>query len=228
MRSPGPRVVQAPANGLWRVGRGADPLASRSSEPGTLTATRSGNRFDSTDANFAVLYFATTLEGCFGETLARFRPSLDMVALVKDDWQARSFMDVGSVPRGWRQRRTSVRALVEPDRQFLDVESRHTHQYLREKLALGLSSLGYQDLDVATVRGSDRRVTRLIASWAFRATGPNGFPYAGIRYLSRLDTAWELWAVFDDVPIEPLETRPILPDTHELRTVAAEFGLTVH
>ena len=37
-----------------------------------------------------------------------------------------------------------------------------------------------------------------------------------------------LWDVFNEVPIEPVETRPILPQTDEFRKVANEFGLIVH
>ena len=78
------------------------------------------------------------------------------------------------------------------------------------------------------VRGQDRRVTRLIASWAYKTAMEDGGFFAGIRYLSRIDSDWELWAVFDDVPIEPVGTRPILRETDELREIAADFGLTVH
>ena len=228
MTPPGPATVQAPAAGLWRVGCGDDPLAVRRPDPNTLFSTTTGNRFDSAEGLFGVLYFATNLEGCFGETLVGFRPSLPMVALVEEEWRERGFMDVGSVPQEWRLRRSSVKVQVGTDSPFLDIESRQTHQFLRGELALGLSSLGYQDLDVSMVRGPDRRVTRLIASWAYKFMPEDGVSFAGIRYLSRIDTKWELWAVFNDVPIEPVETRPILPQTDELRKVANEFGLIVH
>ncbi len=52
--------------------------------------------------------------------------------------------------------------------------------------------------------------------------------YGGIRYLSRIDSDWELWAVFHDVPLEPIETRPIVREAEPLRKIAADFGLTVY
>ena len=52
--------------------------------------------------------------------------------------------------------------------------------------------------------------------------------YGGIRYLSRIDSSWELWAVFWDVQIDPVETRPIEREMEPLRKIAAEFDLTVH
>ena len=113
-----PTIVNAPPGGLWRVGRGDNPLALRRPDPATLLSTTTGNRFDSSARNL-VLYFATNLRGCFGETLARFRPSLDMVALVKDEWRERSFMDVGAVPQEWRLRRSSVQVKIGPESKIL-------------------------------------------------------------------------------------------------------------
>lgn len=228
MPAAAPALVSAPEDGIWRVGRGDDPLAPRRPLPHTLLSTKTGNRFDSSDDKYAILYFSSTLEGCFGETLARFRPSLTVMAEIADEWRKLGFMEVGAVPREWRQRRTCVKVSVPDGVQFLDLENRATLEFLRHDLALGLSSLGHQDLDISTIRGPDRRVTRLIGSWAYLATDESGMGLGGIRYFSRIDSEWELWAVFDDVPIKPLETRPVLLEMQEMKTVAAGFGLTVH
>jgi hypothetical protein len=188
----------------------------------------SGNRFDSATGGFGVLYFGTTLTVCFGETLARFRPSPGVLAEVSEDWQQQHFMLVGAVPAEWRQRRTAVRVRLPEDAVFLDIESVHTHQFLRTELALGLSALGYNDLDVAMIRGKDRRITRLAAAWAFSAHEEGHPLYAGIRYLSRVCSDWECWAVFHDVAIEAVETVPIQREMPELREVADTFDLVVH
>jgi hypothetical protein len=228
MAGVGPPTVSVPKGGVWRIGRGSDPLAVRRPDARTLMSSESGNRFDSPDASYGVLYFSTTLRGCFGETLARFRPSLPMRTLVESDWEERGFMAVGAVPQEWRHRRSAARVEIESDWELLDIESRHTHQYLRRELALGLSALGYQDLDVATIRGRDRRVTRLISAWAYLAANDDGdLLYGGIRYKSRLDSGWECWAVFEDVPLDPIETRPIAWETPDLRAMAADFELAV-
>jgi RES domain len=224
-----PATRQIPESGIWRIGRGNDPIEVRLPDTATLMSARTGNRFDSPAGSYGVLYFASDLRACFGETLARFRPSLPMQALVADEWQKLGFMDVGAVPREWRHRRTAVRVALENEWDFVDIEARSTHQFLRRELALGLSALGYQDLDVSTVRGPDRRVTRLISDWAFNARDELGNAlYGGIRYCSRLDTEWELWAVFGDVVLQPIATKPILLESGELQEVAADFGLTVH
>jgi hypothetical protein len=108
----------------------------------------------------------------------------------------------------------------------VDIDAAGTHQHLRGELALGLSSLGYQDLDIATVRGPDRRVTQMISQWVYMAGLEADQPkYAGLRYRSRVEDAWECWAVFADAPIEVDEVRPISLDLPELQSVAALFDL---
>jgi hypothetical protein len=82
---------------------------------------------------------------------------------------------------------------------------------------------------VATVRGGDRRITRLIGQWAYEQADDEGRPrFAGIRYLSRLNTRWECWGVFDDVSIEEMTRRPILATDPALRSVCKTYSLTPH
>ena len=100
---------------------------------------------------YGVLYFGTNLEACFGGTLARLQPSLELLALVKDEWEQFGFMATGTIAADWRQRRTAVHDRVPSDLKFVDVESSLTHQALRKEVALGLSSIGLMDLDVSTV-----------------------------------------------------------------------------
>lgn len=52
--------------------------------------------------------------------------------------------------------------------------------------------------------------------------------YAGVRYLSRLNTAWECWAVFSDVSLTEVERRPVLLDMDELQQVAKLYDLRLH
>jgi len=152
-----------------------------------------------------------------------------MRELVEDEWRERGFMEVGAVSQEWRQRRTAVRVQVDPGWKFLDVETSATIEHLRRVLALGLSALEVDDLDISNIRGKDRRVTRLISNWAFHAKGDDGGPhYGGIRYQSRLDSGWECWAVFHDVDVTPVGTQPLLKRTPELLEIAQLFGLTIH
>lgn len=78
------------------------------------------------------------------------------------------------------------------------------------------------------VRGADRRVTRLLAELIYSFQDEDGLPmYAGIRYLSRLSSDWELWAVFDRTELQLVESRPVLRTDDALIEVAKTYGLKV-
>ncbi len=194
-----------PPDGLWRVARATNPLQPSWCSPEEESSPSSGNRFDTAD--FGVLYFGTLKQCCFGETLARFRPDPELARLVANEWNDLGWMAPGQVPAEWRHRRTLVFANVRTTERFLDIESAITREYLRGALALGLSALGATDLDVPTVRGGDRRVTRLISKWAYHQIDSEGnATFAGIRYVSRLNSEWECWAAFttpSSIPPEP-------------------------
>jgi hypothetical protein len=229
-------AVAAPDEGVWRGGRPPDPPpASPPLPPSQLDQPTTGNRFDSPTGAYRALYFATTLDGCFGETLARFRPDPTIRALVRAEWAELGFMNVGDVPADWRQRRIAVHATFPTQDafahgvQFLDVESLETREALREEMASLLAFYNLKDLDVATVRGGDRRITRYIGQWAYDQRTEDGLArFAGVRYLSRLNTDWECWAVFDDVPIVELNRKPILPTDEALLRIAKSYSLTTH
>ena len=225
-----PKIVEPPKSGLWRVGRSPDPLRfSDPLDPGLLENRTTGNRFDSPTGDYRVCYFATTLEACFGETLSRFRPDPGLSKIAHEE----GFMALGEVPADWRHRRLAVRTTPSPSDaipaiRFLDVEAAETRALLRNELGELLAYYGYSDLDVPTVRGGDRRITRWIGRWAYeqRDTGDR-LEYAGIRYLSRLSSEWECWALFEDVALDEQERRPITRDDHALTRIAELYGLTV-
>jgi hypothetical protein len=221
------RFVEAPATGVWRVARAPDPLAlSAPLPPDETDGATTGNRFDAPRGTYGVRYFSSTLDGCFGETLARFRPSPALLTALDGDWEER-FLRPGEVPADWRYRRLAVRVQPQPEisgaigGRFLDVEALASRQRLRAELANLLAYYELDDLDIATVRGRDRRITRWISQWAY----DQGL--AGIRYLSRLNDDWECWAVFDHVLIEEQERLSILREDQALSRVAKLFGLRV-
>jgi hypothetical protein len=224
------RVVSPPGRGFWRVARGPDPLALPPPlEPSDADSPLAGNRFDSPTGQYRVLYFGTKLEACFAETLSRLRPQPGLREVIGADWTELGFMPVGAVPADWRHRRLAVRARPIGDLPFLDAEAAETLAILRDALAPSLALYGYDDLDVALVRGRDKRVPRAISYWAFRQESHEGEPqFAGVRYTSRLGDEFECWALFDDVALEELEKRPITTRLPSLTKVARRYGLTVH
>jgi hypothetical protein len=225
-----PKIVEPPANGLWRVGRSPNPLRfSEPLDPGLLENRAGGNRFDSPTGDYRVCYFATTLDGCFGETLSRFRPDPGLSAIAREE----GFMALGEVPADWRHRRLAVRVMPRPSDaiptiRFLDVEAAETRAVLRSEIGELLAYYGYSDLDVPTVRGGDRRVTRWIGRWAYeQRDADDRLTFAGIRYLSRLSSEWECWALFEEVALDEQERRPITRGDHALGRLADLYGLTV-
>jgi hypothetical protein len=143
------------------------------------------------------------------------------------------FMSSGEVPADWRHRRLAARVIPVPSPKipairFLDVEAARTRAVLRDELGELLAYYGYTDLDVPTVRGGDRRITRWIGRWAYEQRDGNGRPvFAGIRYLSRLSTDWECRVIYEDVTLDEQELRPILRHDEALSRVAGLYGLTI-
>ncbi|MBM3696230.1 MAG: RES domain-containing protein [Actinobacteria bacterium] len=227
----GLQLTEAPPQGFWRVARAPDPLSvGPLPTPEDLGDPLLGTRFASARGDYGVLYFGTDLECCFGETLARFRPDPEVLAAVGSDWASAQsgFMQMGAVPADWRQRRLAVRVAVPQNARFVDVEDLKTRQALRSHLAKVLVAYGYPDLDVSTIRGPDRRVTRLVSQEIHDFAVAEMAPIAGVRYDSRIRTGWEAWAVFDHVPLTELERLPITRDMAPLAKVAKIFGLVVH
>jgi hypothetical protein len=192
--------------------------------------THTGNRFDSPTEGFRTCYFATEPIACFGETLSRFRPN----PLLADAAAEEGLMGIGQVPADWRHSRVLLRAELEPTvtrpaLDFLDVEARDSREHLRKPLGRILAYYEVDDLDVSVVRGGDRRITRWIAKWTHEVRDDDGNRlFAGVRYLSRLDSKWECWAIFDDVGVVELERSTITRQHPELRAIARDYEITVH
>ena len=135
-----------------------------------------------------VLYFGSDLETGFAETLARFRPSMSMLALVKDEWEELGFMAVGSVAADWRP--MAYRHTYPPSGRSCLHRCRVAGHpsVLPQELALGLSTIGLGDLDVSTVCSPDLRVTQMILESAYTETDGDRLRFAGIRYESRIQS----------------------------------------
>jgi hypothetical protein len=218
-----PAVATCPTE-LWRVGRSSEPLRFSRIEAEDAATSSGGNRFDVPGGE--VLYTATDASGAFAETISRFRPTASMRALPPEEDE--HLMAVGSIPADWRNRRQLVRlGLVEP-LPFLDVDKPETHTYLTQEMAPLLEALGIDNLDIATVRGPNRFLTRSIAQWAYAAKNDDDeFLYSGLRYESRLGPH-ECWAVFTGTRITAFEAMAISKTHPDLVAVARSYGLVVH
>ncbi len=96
-------------DGIWSVSResrGDSSLLKRVDDNNPFGR----NRFDSFNADYETTYFGSTLEACFAETLARFRPNPNLVDLVRRDWEDGK-MQPGGIASGWRFRRVIKRII---------------------------------------------------------------------------------------------------------------------
>lgn len=221
-----PALVQAPTE-LWRVSSLQYGLDFSRIQPLDAPLKAAGNRFDVPGGG--VLYCCTDVKGCFAETLSRLRPSPALIELaMRDASGPGGFMPPASIPADWRRKRRRFKVTTLDALPFVDVEHEETRAYLTSVLAPDLARHDVTELDVPTVRGGNRLLTRDIARWFYEATDEGGVPlYSGIRYVSRHGD-YECWAVFEGTPVEELERQSIEPQDLDMAHVARIFGLTVH
>jgi hypothetical protein len=125
-------VVAAPG-AVYRVARGLDPFEppdwGYAGEDGTF-----GNRFDDLGAErgiseaerFRVIYCAGSRAAAFGETIAHFRPDLELLAKLEDieDDEPTGFeLRGGVVPEEWRLSRRLGAAQLDESLRFTSPRS---------------------------------------------------------------------------------------------------------
>jgi hypothetical protein len=224
--------VYPPEEGLWHVGRDtSEDLTYRTVPRADDTNPRGGNRYDSYSGTYGTLYFATDLEVCYCETLARFRPNVVLAALVKNEWEASHKMGPGSLPADWRHTRVASRVLPVLPLPFVDVTHAETIAALNlhADLMAGLARFGVSEIDLGQLAGKDRRVTRYIAEFLAAARDDENLPkFSGIRYMSRLGEGYECWGLFEGTEFEVVERRSIERNSTELVRVARIYEITIH
>ena len=210
------REAPTPAGVLYRIGRYPDPLEWPEWE------YVGEERFDDPQRRYRVLYAAEQRRVCFLETLARFRPSLELLAKLAAVSGTDEPMPTASVPADWHTKRCIGRLRLAPEQRWLDLRATDTHQALRAEFAELLVDFGITDLDVSAIRGPHRALTRAISRWAYDRG------YHGLIYRSRFEDRSDCWAIFEKslfAPVHPAE--PITRTDLDLRAVADLFGLAL-
>jgi RES domain len=184
-----------PDGPLYRVGRQPDPWSwpdwASAGPDGTF-----GNRYDDPEASYRVLYASSLRIGAFLETLARFRPDLEVLAELEqidgeDDPPA-------AVPRVWLDTRLIGEATIQG--QFVDVGEARSLATLRTALAARAIEYGLDEIDAATIRlKAPRGFTQEISRFVYEQRDNRG-AFAGIRYRSRLGDEIVNWAIFEPAP----------------------------
>ncbi len=146
-----PRLALArPSGSIHRVGRWPDGWAwpDWAYAHDDLTF---GNRYDDPHGEYRVLYASDDRAGALAETLARFRPDLELaseLALIAPDARDRAYpmpAPPGTVPREWLDAR--VIGSATHDATFADVGQSTSLASLRSALADLALSFGLDDLD---------------------------------------------------------------------------------
>ena len=209
-RAPTPRAP------LYRIGRRPDPLAW---PPWEYVGS---GRFDDPRGEFRTLYATAQRRTAFLETLARFRPSPEVLTALEAVSNTDEPLPGPLVPADWYHARAVGRLRLTMRQRWLDLRSFETREALRRELAHTLIELGLEDLDLSGVVGPRRQLTQTIARWAYE------HDYRGLAYGSRLDAALTCWAVFEGAAFEPVgPPEPILPNDPDLVATAKLFGLNL-
>ena len=217
-----PALVDLPGR-LARVERPEPPLRFSRITAELAAAENAGNRFDVLGGG--VLYASTGAEGAFAETTAPFRRSASVIARIARAGGSLEEQAGPSVDASWRASRVLRTFSARDALPFVDIEDPVTHTSLTETAPTVLVGAGVNTLDVATVRGPNRRLTRAIASWLYTRVDDDGAPlYGGIRYMSRLGD-YECWAIFEGTLVDPVDERRITVDDPDLVAVATRHGI---
>jgi RES domain-containing protein len=212
-----------PDGPLYRLGRDPDPWVwpdwSYAAPDGTF-----GNRYDDPHGSYRVLYASSQRLGAFLETLARFRPDLEVLAELEriegDD------EPLAGVPRTWLEGRLIGEATVEG--RFVDVGDSASLATLRAALAASAIHHGLDEIDAATIRlRAPRAFTQQVSRFVYEQGS-----FAGILYRSRLGDDVLNWAVFESapdghVPLVATTSAAIAADDADLRAALELLGLTL-
>jgi hypothetical protein len=140
-----------PDGPLYRLGRYPDPWAwpdwSYAAPDGTF-----GNRYDDPEASYRVLYASSQRVGAFLETLARFRPDLEVLAELEEIEGEEE--PPPAMPRSWLDNRLLGEATV--GGRFVEVGDTTSLATLRTALAASAIRYGLDEIDAATIRREHR------------------------------------------------------------------------
>lgn len=217
MSAPAFVTIPAPAGRLTRISWRANPFPQNLPAPLDWSKPRQGGRFDSPLGDYTVWYFATDAEAAFAEVLSP-------LAYAPEDTMAR---DLAQELEDFRAARQLVYANITPNHEivtaeFVDLEHSDTIRALELALTPDLPELGLARLTTGDIKGDDRRLTRLISQQVHE------HPFTlGVRFLSKLGTNHECWAVFADrASVSHLDAAEIPDDDSDLLTVARRYGLS--
>ncbi len=207
--------VKCPPRIVFRIGRKPDPWAPPSwgyaHEDGTF-----GNRFDDPEGSYRVLYASSQRLSCFAETLARFRPSLEVLAELRDIAGPDDFLTFN--PEDWIANRRIGTATARGV--FADIYANAWVSLLRQELAALALELGIHEIDASTLQANEPRRLTQAASLRVRTRGLNG-----VYYRSRFGHSMENWALFEPWDFDAHEPEEITLEDADMWTILERFAI---
>lgn len=212
-----------PDRPLYRLGRPPDPWVWPDWSYAAPDATF-GNRYDDPEGSYRVLYACSQRLGAFLETLARFRPDLEVLAEL--DRIEGEDEPPPAVPRSWVNARVIGEATFEGP--FVDIGDTTSLATLRIALAARAIHHGLDEIDAATIRlRAPRAFTQEVSRYVYEQGS-----FAGIGYRSRLGDELLNWAIFEPgadgrSPLADSSSARIEADDPDLRRALELLGLTL-
>jgi hypothetical protein len=202
-----PLEIRTPTESIYRVARYPDawqlPDWSRAKD-GTF-----GNRFDDPESDYRVLYAASQEVSCYVETLARFRPDLELMEELREIEGDDDFLPVGEVPLEWCANRVIGTASAEGN--YADIYAAEWISLLRRKLVSECLRMGLRDLDASGLQNSSpRTLTQLVSRIVY------DMGLAGVYYRSRYGHNLENWALFEPCRIHRTKSRRVTTNDEAL------------
>jgi hypothetical protein len=186
---------------VYRVGRAPDPWSWPDWRYAGPDATF-GNRWDDPRGVYRVLYASTLRLGAYLEGLQNFRSDpetatvLDQIVENHDDDGAES-LPPGMLSANWVEGTLMIGEAM-TGATFADVGTAPSLGFLRRTFLARARELGLEDVDAATIRLKEPRLTQQISRYIYELAHDDGTPaFNGVEYLSRLGDEFENWAIFE-------------------------------
>jgi hypothetical protein len=232
-------MVAPPPDRFWRVTDWHDPFDPPPPPPpiGAPEADEdAAGRYDAPDGSFRTLYCCTEPDGAIGEKLGDFALDAEVARDIEeffhdapDDEHAADDLTVRLAAAdvdgfNW----ALANAVPLPAARFIDLWNWRTLRAIFPLIAELLRQFRLKR-DRRALLEERRGFTRRLAGLVRGAVTPDGGePVAdGLRYESRLPPAWECWALWEPIPIDPatIDVDRVTIDTPALRSAAAMLGV---
>jgi hypothetical protein len=126
-----------------------------------------------------------------------------------------SLLESTVVPRDYVSSRLIASTRLTSTLRFIDLEDPRTLRLLQSsEFKATVLNLRYRSLAYADLQGADRRLTQALSRFIYELVDEKGRPaFAGLRYASRFNPEWKLWAVFHRRFVRgPDVSRPLIGD----------------